>query len=121
MKVNKQELEFRAMKFGDWMLFIARIDDRPCIEMRSVIHGMGMEWNYYAQSLIANNCRVKVKTESGDDYLFFMRLDNFKKWLDDIDPDTVGLNVRNRVVFFKNNCMLRLRSFLTGMNVRKTA
>lgn len=121
MKVNTQELKFRAMKFGDWMLFIAKIGDRQCVEMRSVIHGMGMEWDYYARSLIADRCRIKVKTETGDDYMFFMSLDKFKKWLDDIDLDTVGLNVRNRVIFFKNNCVLRLRSFLAGGKVRKTA
>lgn len=122
MKKKKQEIKLRQMKFGKGKLFTTLIDNEICVDMHSVIAGMGLQWGYYAIALLQDqNCkRVSIPFNGDDKYeVFFMPLDTFKQWLSDIDPNTVSLPVRDKVLYFKNSCFLRLQSFWNKIQERE--
>lgn len=111
LEISKLEV----MKFDEGFIFTARINGEICIDMRSVIQSMGFEWEYYSQALLQENCYAMTianpmaynrKTET-----LFMPLEHFKDWLLKINPDHVSLKVRNRILYFRNNCIFRLEGF----------
>lgn len=112
--------ELQTMKFDEGFLFTARINGEICIDMRSVIQSMGFEWGYYSQALLQEKCYAATLTNplayNKKTETLFMSLENFKDWLLKINPDQVSLKVRNRVLYFRNNCIFRLEGFWSKLD-----
>ena len=112
--------KLQTVKFDEGFLFTARINGEICIDMRGVIDSMGFEWGYYCQALLQEKCYSVTITNplayNKKTQTLFMSLEQFKDWLLKIDPDQVRLKVRNRVLYFRNNCIFRLEGFWSRLD-----
>lgn len=114
-KTTKELLEVEYFLFADKLFFTAMIDKKAYLDVNSVLSAIGLDPGYYEYELSQNpDCRkLELLNAASDNTGIFhiMTLDNLLTWLAMIDIDSVALNIRQNLLYCRNNLRLRTENF----------